>query len=161
MPMIDIGIKIELSAAQSGSSIISQLNWRKLEDCKALPALVQPSPKIATDFVGDKYTGEILGKKAITGLDFTFAYDGTGTNDQYKHLTGIETANTQHWLRVTYPDGTKFEMLVKLEVSLVAVTPSAELDYVMSVMPIRQSLTASGTPEIIHIVEQNGTDPLA
>ena len=160
MPMIDIGLKIEISSAQSGTTL-STLTWTKLKDCTAVPALVQPSAKIATDFVGDEFTSEILGKKGITGLDFTFAYDGTGTNDQYKKLSDMDKAGTQHWLRVTYPDGTKFEMLVNVEVSLVAVSPSAELDYTMSVTPVKQTLTSSGNIELIHVVEQSGTDPLA
>lgn len=160
MPMIDTGLKIEMSAAQSGSSIIQALNWRQLTDCAAMPSIIQPSSKIATDFVGDEYTGEILGKKGLTGLDFTFAYDGTAEGNQYKYLADIDKAGTQHWLRVTYPDGTKFEMLVEVEVSLVAVTPSSELDYVMSVAPQRQKLTNSSKFEMIHVVESGGTDPL-
>lgn len=160
MPMIDTGLKIEMSAAQSGSSIVSTLNWRQLTDCVAMPALIQPSSKIATDYVGDEYRGEILGKKGVTGLDFTFAYDGTSSGEQYKYLSDIDEAGTQHWLRVTYPDGTKFEMLVEVEVSLVAVTPSAELDYVMSVAPQRQKLLDTSKLELIHVVSSGGTDPL-
>lgn len=159
--MIDIGMKISYCSA-AGTTKPSG-NLVQLKDCTAVPALIQPSSKIATDFIGDDYTSELLGKKSITGLDFTFAYDGTDSSKshQYKDLAVLDTAGTQHWFIVEYPDGTKFEMLAEFEVSLVAVSPSAELDYTVSVVPVKQNVTASPAYELIHVVEVGGTDPLA
>lgn len=161
MPMIDIGMKISYCSAAGTTKPSS--NMVQLKDCTAVPALVQPSSKIATDFIGDDYTSEILGKKSITGLDFTFAYDGTDASKshQYKDLAALDDAGTQHWFVVEYPDGTKFEMLVEFEVSLVAVTPSSELDYTVSVVPVRQNVTGSPNYELIHVVNVGDTDPLA
>ena len=159
--MIDIGMKISYCTTAGTAKPVS--NLVQLKDCIAVPALIQPSTKIATDYIGDSYVGELLGKKGIIGLDFTFAYDGTDTDKshQYKDLAAIDAAGTQHWLVVEYPDGTKFEMLVEMEVSLVAVTPSTELNYTLSVVPVKQNVTASPDYELIHIVNVGDTDPLA
>jgi hypothetical protein len=162
MPMIDVGIKIEID--ETGSTTAADpttpvTKWLQLKDCTALPALMQPSSKIATDFVGDKFTGEIAGKKGVTGLDFTFAYDGGDTTNQYKKMYDMDAADSKHWLRVTYPDGTKFELLVKVETSLVAVAPSAEIDYTVSFTAVRSSLQAFGG-DLIHVVFKSDTDPL-
>ena len=134
MAMIDVGIKIELSGAAVDGGY-STATFTELKECAAMPALIQPSSKIPTDFVGQEHIGEILGKKSVAGLDFTFAYDGGATGKQYRTLAGYDDAGTTHFLRVSYPDGTKFVLLVSVEVSLVAVAPSGELDYTMSVTP--------------------------
>lgn len=134
MAMIDVGIKIELSgAAVSGG--YSQATFTELQECQSMPALIQPSSKIQTDFIGQAHIGEIAGKKAVAGLDFTFAYDGGKTGKQYRTLSDYDDAGTTHFLRVTYPDGTAFILLVNVEVSLVAPTPSGLLTYVVSVTP--------------------------
>lgn len=165
MSMIDIGITIEIATTGSSSTedptvpVASPSGWLKLKDCTSLPALIQPSTKIPTDYVGDKYTGEIAGKKGVTGLDFTFGYDGGAEDSQYRKLSDIDDANTSHWLRVTYPDGTKFELLVKVEVSLVAVMPSTELTYTASMIAQRPKLAAFGG-DIVHVVYPDDTDPL-
>lgn len=165
MPMIDIGIVIEISTVGSSTAADPAIpaasgGWLQLKDCTSLPALIQPSSKIATDFVGDEYTGEIAGKKSVTGLDFTFAFDGTDTDNQYRKLADMDAAGTKHWLRVTYPDGTKFELLVKVEVTLVAVSPSSELDYTASMTTERAQLAAFNG-NLVHTVYKGGTDPLA
>jgi len=161
MPMIDVGMTIKYCTAAGTAKPTN--NLVELKDCVSVPALMQPSSKIATDYIGDEYTSELLGKKSITGLDFTFAYDGTDSakSHQYKDLVAIDKNATQHWLIVTYPDGTKFEMLVEMEVSLVPVTPSTEIQYTLSVVPVKQLVTGSPAYELIHIVEVGGTDPLA
>ena len=164
MPMIDIGIVIEIAKAGSSSATdpsvpVTSTDWLKLKDCVSMPALIQPSTKIATDYVGDKYTGEIAGKKGVTALDFTFAYDGGAEGSQYRSLSDMDTEDTKHWLRVTYPDGTKFELLVKVEVSLVAVTPSMELDYTVSMIAQRPSLAAFNG-DLVHVVFPEEDDPL-
>lgn len=162
MPMIDIGIKIEISTAGSATSsdpATPVAAWTQLKDCTSLPALISPSSKIATDFVGDKYTGEIAGKRGVSGLDFTFAYDGGSATSQFKKLSDMDAAGTTHWLRVTYPDGTKFELLVSLEVALAAVSPSAEIDYNVSFIAHRPELAAFNG-NLINIVWPAGTDPL-
>lgn len=163
MPMIDTGIVIEISTAGSATDsdpAAPVAAWTTLKDCTALPALIQPSSKIATDFIGDEYTGEMAGKKGVTGLDFTFAYDGGAATNQYRTLADMDAARTKHWLRVTYPDGTKFELLVKVEVSLVAVSPSAEVDYTASFIAQRPQLAAFGG-DLIKAVYPTQTDPLA
>ena len=63
--------------------------------------------------------------------------------------------NEQHWLRVEYPDGTLFEMLVELEVSLVAPVPSGEIDYTLSVTPVRNE-----EGDLIIVTLSGGTSPL-
>lgn len=134
MAMIDVGIKIELSdAAVSGG--YTGADFDELQECESMPALIQPSSKIQTDFIGQAHIGEIAGKKSIAGLDFTFAYDGGKTGKQYRKLSDYDAAGTTHFLKVTYPDGTEFILLVNVEVSLVAPTPSGLLTYVMSVTP--------------------------
>lgn len=157
MPMIDIGIVIEMSTTAAASTEVKPAAWTKLKDCTAMPALIQPSGKIATDFIGDAYTGEMLGKKALTGLNFTFAFDSSAEGSQYRFLADIDDSNESHYLRVTYPDGTQFEMLVECEVSLVAPTPSGEIDYTLSVIPKRSTLLT----DLIEVVYVGGTDPLA
>lgn len=155
MPMIDTGITIELAKAAGATKPTT--GWYTLKDCTAMPALIQPSSKIATDFIGDEFTGEMLGKRAITGLDFTFAFDGSSATDQFRILCDIDDGNEQHYLRVTYPDGTKFELLVECEVTLVAPAPSAEIDYTLSVTPVRSALLG----DLIEVVYVGETDPLA
>lgn len=153
MSMIDVGMKIEIAEAAGESTPVT--SWRQLKDCSAMPALIQPSTKIATDYIGDEFTGEMLGKRAITGLDFTFAYDGGKTGTQYRFLSDADDNNEVHWMRITYPDGTKFELLVECEVTLVAPTPSGELDYTLSVTPHRNTIG-----ELILVVFPDETDPL-
>lgn len=162
--MIDIGIKIEMAVASGETAPVA--SWRELKNCTVMPALLQPSAKIATDYIGDEYTSEILGKKAITGLDFTFAFDGSKgavtsptakPADQFRFLCDIDDDNERHFLRVTYPDGTKFEMLVECEVTTPAPAPSAEILYTLSVTPCRTSVF----DELIEVVYSDGTDPLA
>lgn len=157
MPMIDVGIVIEMSTSAAASTEVKPQAWTQLKDCTAMPALIQPSGKIATDFIGDAYTGEMLGKKALTGLDFTFAFDGSASGTQFRFLSDIDDDDEKHYLRITYPDGTKFEMLVECEVSLVAPTPSGEIDYTLSVIPKRSTLLS----DLIEVVYVGGTDPLA
>lgn len=151
--MIDTGIKIEIaSAAGSTAPVVA---WNVLKDCVAMPALIQPSSKIATDFIGDQFTGEMLGKRAITGLDFTFAYDGGGEGKQFRILSDIDDNDENRWLRITYPDGTKFELLVACEVTLVPPTPSGEIDYTLAVTPVRNTIG-----ELILVVYPDEADPL-
>ncbi len=139
--MIDIGITIKLS--ESDAPTVPVTKWANLENCTAMPALLQPSSKIATDFIGDKYTGELLGKQSVTGLDFTFAYDdGAKEGAQFKHLNEVAAAGKAKWLSITYPDGTNFELAVKIEVSLVAPTPSGIIEYVMSAVPVKHGIEA-------------------
>lgn len=162
--MIDVGIKIEIATAAGETAPVT--GWRELKNCTVMPALLQPSSKIGVDYIGDAYTSEILGKKAITGLDFTFAFDGskgatTGVNpkpaDQFRFLCDIDDNNERHFLRVTYPDGTKFELLVECEVTTPAPAPSAEILYTLSVTPCRTSVF----DELIEVVYSDETDPLA
>lgn len=152
--MIDVGLKIQIAAAAGASTPVA--SWITLKDCTAMPALIQPSSKIATDFIGDEFTGEMLGKRAITGLDFTFAYDGGASGNQFRILSDIDDNNEQRWLRVIYPDGTKFELLVECEVTLVAPTPSGEIDYTLSATPVRNSIG-----ELILVTYPDEDDPLA
>lgn len=154
MAMIDVGMKIEIAKAAGTTAPVAQ--WVELKDCSAMPALIQPSTKITTDFIGDEFTGEMLGKRAVTGLDFTFAYDGGAEGKQFRTLSDMDDNNEQHWMRVTYPDGTKFELLVECEVTLVAPTPSGEIDYTLSVTPVRHALG-----DLIIVVYPTETDPLA
>lgn len=152
--MIDVGMKIEIAKASGTTAPVAE--WVELKDCSAMPALIQPSTKITTDFIGDEFTGEMLGKRAVTGLDFTFAYDGGAEGKQFRTLSDMDDNNEQHWMRVTYPDGTKFELLVECEVTLVAPTPSGEIDYTLSVTPVRHALG-----DLIIVVYPTETDPLA
>lgn len=154
MAMIDVGMKIEIAKASGTTAPVAQ--WVELKDCSAMPALIQPSTKITTDFIGDEFTGEMLGKRAVTGLDFTFAYDGGAEGKQFRTLSDMDDNNEQHWMRVTYPDGTKFELLVECEVTLVAPTPSGEIDYTLSVTPVRHALG-----DLIMVIYPTETDPLA
>lgn len=135
MAMIDIGIKIEISPAAVSGGYSSVSSWLELKECTAMPALISPSSKIQTDFIGEKHITEILGKKAVTGLDFTFAYDGGKTGQQYRTLADYDDADATHFVKVTYPDGTIFILLANVEVSLVAPTPSGLLSYSVSVTP--------------------------
>lgn len=152
--MIDVGIKIEIAAAAGTTAPVA--SWIQLKDCTTMPALIQPSTKIATDFIGDEFTGEMLGKRSVTGLDFVFAYDGGLSGSQFRTLSDIDDNNEQRWFRVTYPDGTKFEMLVECEVTLVAPTPSGEIDYTLSVTPCRNAIG-----ELIIVVYPDEADALA
>ena len=161
--MIDVGIKIEIATAAGETAPVA--GWRQLKNCTLMPALLQPSSKIPTDYIGDEYTSEILGKKAITGLDFTFAFDGSKgavssptprPADQFRFLCDIDDNGEKHFLRVTYPDGTKFELLVECEVTTPAPAPSAEITYTLSVTPCRTSVFN----ELIEVVYSDETDPL-
>ena len=62
MPMIDIGI--EISIATASGTTVPVAAWTKLNDVVSMPALIQPSSKIATDFIGDDFVSEMLGKKS-------------------------------------------------------------------------------------------------
>lgn len=158
MSMIDVGLKIEIASAPFTGTTepIQSDGWLKLKDCTAMPALIQPSSKIPTDFIGDEFTGEMLGKRAITGLDFTFAYDGGAATDQFRLLSDMDDNNEKHWMKVTYPDGTIFELLVECEVTLVPPTPSGEIDYTLSATPCRNDIG-----ELIIVTYPDGVDPLA
>ena len=114
MPMIDIGIKVFV--AKDAGSAVPVTEWKRIENIVSMPAMIQPSSKIATDFIGDEFTSEILGKRALTGLDFVIAYDTGDTDGTYRFLADASDNNEQRWLRVEYPDGTLFEMLVETEV---------------------------------------------
>ena len=152
--MIDIGI--EISIAKAGGATVPVTAWEKLNDCVSMPALIQPSTKIATDFIGDEFTSEMLGKRALTALDFVFAYDTGDEGGQFRFLADAADDDAEgRWLRVKYPDGTLFEMLVRLEVSLIAPAPSAELDYTLSVTPIRNTIG-----DLIIITYPDGSSPL-
>lgn len=156
--MIDIGITIKLSKVDAPTVPVPADDWFNLENCTAMPALLQPSSKIATDFIGDKYTGELLGKQSITGLDFTFAYDdGKKEGAQFKHLNEVAASGKAKWLSITYPDGTKFELAVKIEVSLVAPTPSGIIEYVMSAVPVKHGIASR---DLITIVWPSETSSL-
>ncbi len=152
MPMIDTGITIEI--ANPPGATVPVLSWTTLADCSAMPALIQPSSKIPTDFIGDEFTGEMLGKRAIAGLDFTFAYDGGKTGQQYRTLSDIDENNQDTWFRVTYPDGTKFILLVQCETTHVAPTPSGILSYNLAVTPQRNAIG-----DLIIVVYPDETDP--
>lgn len=154
MAMIDIGIKIELAATAGATVPIT--TWRTLKDATAMPALIQPSSKISTDYIGDSFIGEILGKRQVTGLDFTFSYDGGAQNAQYRILADSADNTEKRWLRVTYPDGTKFILLIEGEVSLVAPAPSGELQYTWSVTPVKQNIG-----DLIIVVYPEEVDPTA
>lgn len=155
MAMIDIGIEISIATAAGATAPVAA--WTKLNDCTTMPALIQPSAKIATDFIGDEFTSEILGKRALTALDFVFAYDSGASSGQFRLLADAADTDgpTGRWMRVEYPDGTLFEMLVRMEVSLVAPVPSGELDYTLSVTPIRND-----KGDLIIITFPEGTSPL-
>ena len=162
MPMIDVGVTIEISTAAATNA--APAAWTRLRDCTGIPQLMQPAAKIATDFVGDEFQGEILGKRGVTGLDFGFAFDGTAQDKQFRILNDMSNGNQDlHWLRITMPDGTKIELLVHFEVSLGAIAPSAEVDYTMSCVAKNPAKEFSGTPlwdGLINIVYAGGTDPL-
>lgn len=153
MPMIDIGIEISIATAPGATVPVAA--WTKLKDVVSMPALIQPSSKIATDFIGDEFVSEMLGKRAITALDFVLAYDTGATGGQFKFLHEAADNDEQHWLRVEYPDGTLFEMLVELEVSLVAPVPSGEIDYTLSVTPVRNEVG-----DLIIVTLAGGESPL-
>lgn len=153
MPMIDIGIEISIATAAGDTAPV--VAWTVLKDCVSMPAMIQPSAKVATDFIGDSFTSEILGKRALTALDFVFAFDTSALTGQFGFLSGAADAGEQHWLRVEYPDGTLFEMLVEMEVSLIAPTPSAEIDYTLSVTPVRHE-----EGDLIMVTYAGGTSPL-
>ena len=154
MSMIDVGLKIEIATAVGDRVPVT--SWRQLTNCKAMPALIQPSSKIPTDYIGDLFTGELLGKRAITGLDFTFAYDGGGEGKQFRFLADADDNNEIRWMRITYPDGTKFALLVECEVTLVPPTPSGELEYTLSATPKRNNIG-----DLILIIYPDEPDPLA
>lgn len=153
MPMIDIGIEVSLATAAGKTVPVAA--WKRINNIVSMPAMIQPSSKIATDFIGDEFTSEILGKRALTALDFVIAFD-TGANDgTYRFLADASDDNEQRWLRVEYPDGTLFEMLVETEVSLVAPVPSGELDFTLSVTPQRHT-----EGDLIMVTYPDGTSPL-
>lgn len=154
MAMIDIGIKVKIATA--AGSTVPVADWTQLKDIVAMPALIQPSSKIATDFIGDEFTSEILGKRALTALDFTLAFDTSASGGQFKILAEAADNDEQRWLRVEYPDGTLFEMLVEMEVSLVAPVPSGELDYTLSVTPQRNAVG-----DLIIVTYAGDTSPLS
>ena len=153
MPMIDIGIKVFI--AEEPGSAVPVTSWRRINNIVSMPAMIQPSSKIAVDFIGDEFTTEILGKRALTGLDFVIAYDTGEQGGLYRFLADASDNNEQRWLRVEYPDGTLFEMLVETEVSLVAPVPSGELDFTLSVTPQRHSLG-----DLIMVTYPDETSPL-
>lgn len=161
MAMIDVGIELEIST-EIDSTTGKPIAWRLLKDCSAMPALIQPSAKVATNFIGDEFTGEMLGKRAIVGLDFTFAYDGGKTGSQFRLLSDFDDNNIRQFLRVTYPSaqgearGTIFELFVECEVTLVPPTPSGQLEYTLSVTPHRNSLLS----DLIEVVYPEEEDPL-
>lgn len=138
MAMIDIGIEVSVAVAAGSTAPVAA--WRRINNIVAMPAMIQPSSKIATDFIGDEFTSEILGKRALTALDFVIAFDTGGNDGIYRFLADASDNDEERWLRVEYPDGTKFEMLVETEVSLVAPVPSGELDFTLSVTPKRNDL---------------------
>lgn len=154
MPMIDTGIVIEM--AKESGDIVPVTGWRILKDCVAMPALIQPSAKIMTDYIGDEFIGEMLGKRTIAGLDFVFAFDGTTEDSQFKFLMDTDIDNVKRFLRVTYPEGTKFELFVDVEVTLIPPAPSGELDYTMAVTPSK----SDNLEDLIQIVYADGLDPL-
>lgn len=163
MAMIDIGVKIEISTQAATNTVPA--SWTVLRECTGIPQLMQPAAKISTDFVGDEFTGEILGKRGITGLDFGFAFDGTGQNKQFRTLNEM-SRNTDdlYWLRITMPDETKIELLVQFEVSLGAIAPSAEVDYTMSCVAKNPAKELTGEAKwdgLINIVYAGESDPLA
>lgn len=151
--MIDVGIKIEI--ANASGSTVPVAGWLTLTNCTAMPSLIQPSTKIPTDYIGEEFIGEMLGKRVITGLDFAFAYDGGTSTKQYRKLSDMDDNNEQRWFKVTYPDGTKFQLLVECEVTLVAPTPSGEIGYTLSITPVRQEVG-----ELIIVVYPEEPDPL-
>lgn len=169
MSMIDIGVKIELAAtAQSPNSAFAKpTSWTVLRECTSIPALLQPPSRISTDYVGDGTIGELLGKKAATGLDFQFGYDGSSDGTTYGTLLENDIAGTMHYMRITLPDGLKMIMLVKLKVTINSITPSAELTYTLSVIaldPEKQNIT--GVPDalqdnLVTIVVAGDPDPFA
>lgn len=152
MAMIDVGLKLEIASVAGATVPVAA--WTTLKDCSAMPALIQPSSKIPTDFIGDEFTGEMLGKRAINGLDFTFAYDGGGTGKQFRLLSDMDDNNEVRWFRVTYPDGTKFILLVECEVTLVAPAVSTQIEYTLSITPKRNTLG-----ELILVIYPDETDP--
>lgn len=154
--MIDTGITIEIATAAGNTFPV--VGWTKLTDCSAMPALIQPSAKIATDFIGDEFTGEMLGKRAIQGLDFTFAYDGGTTGKQFRMLSDADENNDDRWFRVTYPDGTKFILLVQCEVTLVPPVPSGQLEYTLAITPVRHTVP---NEELILIKFPDQDDPVS
>lgn len=153
MPMIDIGIKVSVATAAGKTTPVA--DWRRIDNIVSMPAMIQPSSKIATDFIGDEFTSEILGKRALTALDFVIAYDTGDEDGTYRFLADASDNDEQRWLRVEYPDGTKFEMLVETEVSLVAPVPSGELDFTLSVTPQRHEVG-----DLIMVTYPDGTSPL-
>lgn len=153
--MIDTGIVIEMAVAAGETAPVAA--WKKLKNCAAMPALIQPSTKIPTDYIGEEFTGEMLGKRAITGLTFTFAFDGTKQDSQFRFLMDADKNNTRHFLRVTYPEGTKFLLFVDVEVTLVPPTPSGEIDYTLAVTPVR----TTKLEDLVQIVYDGEADPLA
>ena len=163
MAMIDIGVVIEISTQAATNT--APTAWTRLRECTGIPQLMQPAAKITTDFVGDEFTGEILGKRGITGLDFSFAFDGTGENNQFRILNDMSKDSDEfHWLRITMPEGTKIELLVQFEVSLGAIAPSAEVDYTMSCVAKNPAKELTGDPKwdgLINIVNVGDEDPLA
>lgn len=153
MSMIDVGIEISISAAAVSGGYNSVSTWTQLKECVAMPALIQPSSKISTDYIGQEYIGSIPGKKIVAGLDFTFAYDGGASGKQYRTLADFDDAGTTHFVKVKYPDGTLFVLLAKVEVSLVAPTPSGELDYVVSLTPnlFTDTINSDSTAKLIKV----------
>lgn len=163
MAMIDIGVILEVSTEKATDA--TPKSWTKLRECTGIPQLMQAAAKITTDFVGDEFTGEILGKRGITGLDFTFAFDGTGEDKQFRKLNEMSKDNESlYWLRITMPEGTKIELLVQFEISLGAIIPSQEVDYTMSCVAKNPAKELAGTPKwdnLINIVYSGDVDPLA
>ena len=162
MAMIDIGVTIEVSTQAATNE--APAAWTRLRDCTGIPQLMQPANKIATDFVGDEFTGEILGKRGITGLDFGFAFDGTKEGSQFRTLNDMsKDDDSLHWLRITMPDKTKIELLVHFEVSIGSITPSAEIDYTLSCVaknPAKEFGDDALWDGLINIVYEDGEDPL-
>lgn len=154
MPMIDIGIEIKIATA-SGTTV-PVAAWTVLKDCVSMPSLIQPSAKIPTDFIGDNFISEIKGKRVLAGLDFVFAFDGSASGKQFAILS--TAASNKHWFKVKYPDGTTFDMLANFEVSLVAPTPSGQLDYTLSVLPIRNAV--AGQDDYIIVTASEDASPI-
>ena len=113
MPMIDIGIKV-FAAADAGAVPVTE--WKRIENIVSMPAMIQPSSKIATDFIGDEFTSEILGKRALTALDFVIAYDTGDIDGTYRFQLTLQIMMNKDGYELNIQTHI-VEMLVETEVA--------------------------------------------
>ena len=131
--LLSKGIKFSVGTASQNAStgVWTFSSYSEVLNLQSIPSLGGEAEKVDVTTLADAARHYINGIKDYGDLDFTFLYDNSGSQSNYRVLKACEGAGVKA-VKVELPDTTAFEFAADITVSLDEAEVNAALTFTCS-----------------------------